>query len=185
MSEKFKFKGETPSQGHESKATSETEKITIAMDKARQEAIGALKDLPKGEILEAAIKFQNNYSEIIRKRETAQRFHPFSIQEQLRDVYPDAKFPQIAETASAVANLIRERMGESDDVSQPDLMAASTKRDVAVDELAKKMTPEEVKKLDGIIQKQASEGKFELPENYDEYRAGWLAEWVAKGYLEL
>lgn len=186
---KEKIEGGAPSQEQTGNETMpEYEQIGLAIKRAEQEAMDALQGLPKEKILEVAIKFQSEYSEMIRKREIAQRFNPFSVQEELRLVYPGASFPQIAETSSAVANLIREKMGEAMDVTQTDLMAASTRRDVASEELSKKMTAKEVSRLDKIIQEQAAKGEFELPENYnesDEYRAGWLAEWVAKGYLKL
>ncbi|MDD5056212.1 MAG: hypothetical protein PHZ00_08185 [Candidatus Peribacteraceae bacterium] len=165
--------------------------IAAAERQAASETTAQLQGKSKAEILALANGYQEQYGSILATRDNAEKLSAFSLLDLLHSVYPDASHPKKMQLASEIATRIETEMGKPADVPQSELIAASKRRDVAVRELAKHLTDEEIETLD----KQARERIAELPENYDadEYtskenaranRRRWLAEWIAKGILD-
>jgi len=160
-------------QPHEAVATSET--------RVEREIAELLQGKSKKEILELATGFQGAYNNILGVRHNAQKASAWHFFDILGEAYPEATHPQKMQVAKKLAGIVKADMGEAMDVPQSELLAASMRRDVAVQELARRFTADEIEDLNEQMLMTFS---GELPDNYDERKAEWLAEWVVKGRLD-
>ena len=151
-----------------------------AAERAAQEVIQFLQGKSKDEVLQYAKDFQEKYSKVLQVRYAVNKVSVWQFFDMLGDSFPEAAHDKKMILANKIADLVKSEFGAPEDVPQSELLVASSKTDAAVSELAKKLTDIEVTALDrtarDIIRK--------LPENYEDFKSEWLAEWIAKGTLK-
>ncbi|PIR54114.1 hypothetical protein COU75_02525 [Candidatus Peregrinibacteria bacterium CG10_big_fil_rev_8_21_14_0_10_42_8] len=68
-------------------------------------------------------------------------------------------------------------------LTQSEVNSARERREAALSVLAGQLADDEVDALESEARTRIPAGQF--PENFDDFRAEWLAEWVARGWLQM
>lgn len=157
--------------------------IEAAKSAAEQQVREELKGKEKHDVLALAARYTHAYGDIVRVRANANRFNdPSYFTNLLRETYPEIPHQKLYALADKLRATVQQELGEPADFPQTELMAASQRRDVSVEEFGRQLTTDEITALEQqAIERIPSE---QFPENFDQWKAHWLAEWVASGALD-
>lgn len=143
-------------------------------------------DKPREEVLRGARSYAFEYSKLLQDLERSGGWVTYDhFIEQLEATYPGATPEDRTELARDLVDLIEQRMGQpkQDDFDQVQVNASHQRRETAMSILAQKLTNEEIEQLEILAKERISSDK--MPDNFEDYKAEWIAEWIVNGVLDL
>lgn len=164
---------------------SESARLREAAQLAESQVREDLLERPRHEVLEEAVRLHRAYRALLdlgHRREG--RISTDFFCEVLDDAYPEFEQVEKRVTAAAIEDLIREKFGNpKHGITQVDVNVSSSRADAAKHVLAASLAPVEIKDLEQVARGRIPADEF--PENFDDFKTEWLAEWIVKGILTL
>lgn len=137
------------------------------------------------EVIHRARQLKSDYDALLTKAHRQEGWVSFdNIRESLEAAYPSASQDEIRKLASSLSDQIHEQFGQpSSRVKQEDILAASARSETAVSKLASQLTDSEIEQLE--VQARECIPAEDIPDNFEDFRAEWLAYWVVESKIQM
>lgn len=155
--------------------------VAEAKAQAASDVETACEGRSRNEVLAVARQYVQSYKHLLHEGYHRQGWLA-ELPELINETFPDADPETRRQLAIEIIDLIRERLGTiKAPFSHKEFVAALERQDKVVDQLAARLSGDDLNDLE----RQATKLIRKFPDNYERFRAYWLAEWLAKGILFL